>query len=600
MLHARIFSGEDTELVQRYQSLKAQAEKSMLPPAMVEPLTYTFAGVDAVATIKGQVHLLISRVTTLAGLLRIEHAPRAPRDEVRQDPKFKQALADLLAVCAFPNWNSEQKFLDTAEMSFGVAIGYDWLYEWLNENERARIVRGLVDKGLRPGARAIEQQASWSQFTSNWAQVTRGGLAVAALAVATEDATVARPLFSEAERKLARVSSTYAPDGGWPEGAGYWNYATSYFVSYLAAHATALGTESPLLAAPGFANTGFFEIYETGPIADRKRLSIQTFDFGDDSGTDVGGALLFWLADKFHQPFFADKERLRLTSRPSTLTIFHLLWDPGDARANWDSLPLDHVFQRVNVATFRSSWSDPQALFGGFKGGVANAGHAHLDQGSFVLDALGQRWAVDLGADAYSLPSYFGKGRFHYYRTSTRGHNTITVDDGDQDVSVSSPIVAFRTGTRTRFAVADLHATYGKQLTSFKRGIAISDKEVLLQDELSGKKGGEIAKWHLHTPADVTLDGNRAVLHQAGEMLFLTIVSPEGARFALESATPTSPPGQNKNEGITDLTMSVHLQTTPVTIAVAVTDSSDVPVPALRPLDEWGKPFDAPSRKSPR
>ena len=29
------------------------------------------------------------------------------------------------------------------------------------------------------------------------------------------------------------------------------------------------------------------------------------------------------------------------------------------------------------------------------KGGTAQASHAHADQGSFVLDALGERWAED-------------------------------------------------------------------------------------------------------------------------------------------------------------------------------------------------------------
>jgi hypothetical protein len=32
---------------------------------------------------------------------------------------------------------------------------------------------------------------------------------------------------------------------------------------------------------------------------------------------------------------------------------------------------------------------------------------------------------VDLGGDVYSLPGYFGKQRWAYYRTSTVGHNTL-------------------------------------------------------------------------------------------------------------------------------------------------------------------------------
>ena len=40
--------------------------------------------------------------------------------------------------------------------------------------------------------------------------------------------------------------------------------------------------------------------------------------------------------------------------------------------------------------------------------------HSNLDIGTFVLDAFGERWVVDLGADDYNLPGYFetgGRGR---------------------------------------------------------------------------------------------------------------------------------------------------------------------------------------------
>ena len=41
--------------------------------------------------------------------------------------------------------------------------------------------------------------------------------------------------------------------------------------------------------------------------------------------------------------------------------------------------------------------SDAEALFIGFKAGDNRVNHSHLDLGTFVLDALGQRWAIDLG-----------------------------------------------------------------------------------------------------------------------------------------------------------------------------------------------------------
>ena len=59
----------------------------------------------------------------------------------------------------------------------------------------------------------------------------------------------------------------------------------------------------------------------------------------------------------------------------------------------------------------RSDWLDPSAMFVGIKAGTNRVNHSHLDLGTFVLDALGQRWAVDLGGDNYNLPGYFGNKR---------------------------------------------------------------------------------------------------------------------------------------------------------------------------------------------
>ena len=56
----------------------------------------------------------------------------------------------MLAAVAFTDWNPSH-FLDVAVMSFGVAVGYDWLYGDLPPDSRAAIRAGLVRHGLDPG-----------------------------------------------------------------------------------------------------------------------------------------------------------------------------------------------------------------------------------------------------------------------------------------------------------------------------------------------------------------------------------------------------------------------------------------------------------------
>jgi hypothetical protein len=60
----------------------------------------------------------------------------------------------------------------------------------------------------------------------------------------------------------------------------------------------------------------------------------------------------------------------------------------------------------AGLAMLRTSWEDPEAIFVGIKAGQDRngRGHTHLGLGSFILEAGGARWALDLGRDDYNLP----------------------------------------------------------------------------------------------------------------------------------------------------------------------------------------------------
>ena len=128
-----------------------------------------------------------------------------------------------------------------------------------------------------------------------------------------------------------------------------------------------------------------------------------------------------------------------LAERAKQADPLNLIWLQRDGKlpqgTQW---PLDTIFPGVQCAFFRSSWEDPNALFLAVKGGDNKAPHAHLDLGSFVLDAGGVRWAADLGPDDYNLPGYFGKQRWGYYRMRTESHNTPLVDQENQGCSRGS------------------------------------------------------------------------------------------------------------------------------------------------------------------
>src|SRR5205823_3703899 len=188
-------------------------------------------------------------------------------------------------------------------------------------------------------------------------------------------------------------------------------------------------------------------------------------------------------------------------------------------------------FRGVNVACFRSAWDDPGAFYLAFKGGDNKANHAHLDLGTFVLDALGYRWACDLGSDDYNLPGYFGRQRWTYYRLRTEGHNTLTINDQDQPLTAAAPIIAYQSTPQRAFAVADLSAGYARVATRVWRGVELLNRNtVVIEDEVRAEQGAAVT-WNFHTPARVQIDdaGTTATLSQGDATLVAKLLSPANA-----------------------------------------------------------------------
>ncbi|MCS7316191.1 MAG: heparinase II/III family protein [Bryobacteraceae bacterium] len=496
---------------------------------------------------------------------------------------FERAVRELQAAAAFPDWNPSH-FLDTAEMTHAFAIGYDWLYHALNEDQRAWIRQAILDKGIRQALPFYEQQRSWVVNRFNWNQVCNGGIGLGALAIADEEPEICRRVLKYALQSLPRALASYAPDGGWPEGPGYWHYATRYTVYFLAGLETALGDDFGLAAAPGFREAGRFRVYFSSPAG-------KTFNYAD-AGDAIGSAEeMFWLARKFREPVYAWHQQQRLEDPSARPGALDLLWYQEEARtpqqAGW---PLDALFRGVEVAFLRSSWEDPDAVFVGVKAGDLKVGHSQLDLGTFVLDAGRVRWALDLGADDYNLPGYFGKERWNYYRNRTESHNTLLVDGENQNPKAEAAIVAHRFEPGWAWVVMDLSQAYPGKLARQRRGVGLLHRRhVVIQDEIAAQQPVE-ALWGMVTDAEVKLEGRGAELRKPGWRLAARILRPEHARFDVVSTTP--PPPQNPNHGTRKLVVRLPAKVTDLRLVVALTPHREGEEARRldwrdRPLDSW-------------
>ena len=293
---------------------------------------------------------------------------------------------------------------------------------------------------------------------------------------------------------------------------------------------------------------------------------------------------MFWFARKFDRPLYAWYER----DLVGGATPLHLWWyDPRGGPPTDKEFPTARHFRQADVVMMRTAWNDPRALYVGFKGGDNKVNHSHLELGTFVLDAGGQRWAVDLGGDDYNLPGYFGRQRWTYYRLNTEGQNTLRIDHANQDPKAVAPIIAFSSGADRTHAVADLSAAYAKVARKVRRGIALlGAKQVLVEDEIEGADGHQIV-WQMHTRAKIELDGARAVLRQGGQTLVARILSPPDAEFAIAPANP--PPPQRQQPEVSRLTVRLTGARKPIRLAVLLVpgEPADSEPPPVVPLSQW-------------
>jgi dienelactone hydrolase len=457
-----------------------------------------------------------------------------------------KAKENLLEVCAFADWNPSH-FLDVAEMSHAVGVGYDWLYGYLGEPTRDQIRAALIEKGLKPGIEVYDNNGWWVQSEFNWNQVCNGGMIVGALAIAETDPSYAERIIPTAVKSLPRALASYAPDGAWPEGPAYWSYATHYTAYGLTALDTALGNTFGLLDIDGLSKAGYFPIYTTGPTG----LYLNFADVGEDSARRPMPCM-FWLARTFHNPLYAWSEHEQIATRPATAA--HLVWYTARPPARAASRQLDAYFKGpVEVVTMRSAWDDPNALFVGVKAGYNQVSHGHLDLGNFELDALGVRWARDLGSDNYNLPDYWDKERggkrWSYYRLNSASHNVIMLNGKDQDPLAKSKFSKVEINTAEPTAAVDLTEAYKELANSAVRSVTMTQgrQAVLVQDDLSVKTPCEVA-WGVTTDARIDIeDGSRAVLQFKDKMFIARLLSPRDAKFTVESAEQQPPQNPNKD-----------------------------------------------------
>lgn len=489
------------------------------------------------------VRLLDVSRSSLKDIFYLSYAWRLTGDE----RYLKEAESELLAASQFSDWNPKH-FLDVAEMTFAVAIGYDWLYEGLAPSSREIIKRAIYEKGLKPSMDA--KNNNWLKLDNNWNQVCNASLAIGALSVYEDFPKEANLILNRSINSISVSMNSYAPNGGYPEGYNYWGYGTTYNVMLLDVIEKLFHTDFGLMKKQGFINTGYYMLNMVGP-------SGQPFNYGDSDNKTRPQPAMFWFARKLNNPSlrYIEQKNGRIDStqdldnyRFLPLTV---IWGK-DAPRKTSALPTKKVWigrGKTPVALLRSSWDDGKSIFVGIKGGGKKASHGHLDVGSFVLDADGERWAMDLGMQDYESLEATGIDLWNMNQNSTRwsvfrlnnfSHNTLTINSKLQNVMGFAQLTNYSDLDEFKSAQIDMSETYNYAFNAAKRGIAIvNNSYVLLRDEFKIIQNGTSIRWSFVTDAEViSTEKNKIVLAKKGKRLLVEVNEPSNITFQSWPTTP--------------------------------------------------------------
>ena len=500
----------------------------------------------------------LGRIITLAMIARLS-----------DDPRFtEKALAEMRQLARLPDWNPSH-FLDAAMAATSLSLGYDWLFDKMGQEDRELFRAALVDKALKPSFDS--KYNGWVSNTNNWNQVCHSGMTLAALAVADLEPDLARKTVQRAIENIPFAAKAYAPEGAYPEGVGYWDYGTSFHVNLIEALRSALGSDFGLADFPGFLASSDYVIQVTGPTG-------KPFNYSDCRPEDAAHPTLYWFARERNQPGLLTNEIKRCDldlaeARKGIRTpspLYALLWWKAMDEKETKPLPLKWFANGVVPVAFqRSAWDDPKACYLAIKGGAAIAPHAHVDGGTFVLEADGVRWAVDTGLQNYhSLESKGVKmwektqdsERWTVFRLGPEAHNILRFDNVMPLVDGHAAIVRFQPEGAHPQSTLELSALYLDHVPMVHRNVSLlPDRTFIIEDAWStgSKEVAVTSQWLTHAEK-IEIEDKRVLLYEAGERLEIRVESETDITIVAEDMSEPRASYDEPNPGLKRLVFSTR------------------------------------------
>ena len=461
-----------------------------------------------------------------------------------------RAIEEMLNTAEYEDWNPGH-FLDVAEITMGMAIGYDWLYDEMTAEQRRKVASAISRHGL--DASKIDKDAWFYTAFQNWNQVCNAGLVFGAIAVWDEYRDDAVIILDKCfDSNYLTLTEGYSKEGAYAEGYGYWGYGSAFQILLIAALESAFGSDMGLM-------DGHDRFFRSGTFMQMmNRPSGLCFDYADSGREAAAEHMLAWLAVKTGDEslLYPEVQKLRKNhfSRMDMqrLLPFFLI---SARKIDFAKLQVpDGRFFTTGGLTplyiYRSGWESEDDTYLGIKAGLISSNHSHCDVGSFVFDADGVTWADDLGLQPYlSLESkgvdlwnrWQNSSRYDVFRIGPFSHNIITVNGHRPDVYQYIDFTRTWCEDAQKGAEMNLKMLYWEDLKDYRRTVILlgeDDAELLVKDELRAGDHPAIVRWNLCTTAQAEiLDDTCIRLFADGHERLLRLEGCNG-KAAIWSAQP--------------------------------------------------------------
>ena len=463
----------------------------------------------------------------------------------RDEAYFTEALRRALNLAAWdPYGNTSHAAADQAsrEITWSLALVYDWLHPRLDETERGLLRAPILARGSDMYNDLIGGRARVAVYPyDSHGNVTLTTLALVCVLLAGDIPEAYNGLAQTLPLALHWTSPWGGEDGGYANGTAY----------------SVWDTGGRLLPWYALRWTVGVDIAQKAWVRNYARYLAYFMPPGSPSGAFGDGAELapdpgYWASLAKPYAAFAPGPFSRWYAAqlagedPSRLELILAPLASSDPAPLPTSAADGAFFPSIGWAAMHSSLADPARTSVYFKSSrFASYNHSHADQNGLVVRAGGVPLALDSGHfDGYKTPHWW-----QWYK-QTRAHNAITFDGGQGQLVYEQN--GYGPGAVTRFehtpaydiVQGDATAAYGGALTDARRSLLyLRPDRILVYDRLASATPRQW-EWNLHAAQAMSVVGEDAIrIDNGGQSLCVDMLAGPQATFAQTdqwSADPAS------------------------------------------------------------